>query len=101
MPGLCAVSLPEVLTDLLEGCAGVFDRLDLADVRDGLLQELVRPQTEGVDPASVQTAAQHSECDGARLFVDRDHLDLSLGQFFQPGVQIAEGFFDSFSQAHR
>lgn len=81
--------LPEMYLNLRlrAGLLGVVDGVHLVYFRDRLFQEFVGPQTEGVVTASVKPAAKGSQGDGAGLFVDRDHLDVSLGQFLQPGVQ--------------
>jgi len=79
---------------LRTGFLGVVDGVHVAYFRDRLFQQLVSPQTEGVVTASVKPAAKDSQDDRACLFVDRDHLDVSLGQFSQPGVQTIDLLFN-------
>ena len=85
---------PEVCLRLRTGLHGIVDRVHLVDFRNRLFQQLFSPQTEGVVPASVEPAAKGSQRDRACLVVDGNQLDLSLGQFFQPGVQMLDLLFD-------
>jgi hypothetical protein len=89
--------LPEIFPKLLTHLLGAFHQVHFADLRHRLLQQLVSPQTEGIYPASVHRAAEEPQCDGSRIFIDRDHFNLTLGQLFQPGVQAADLLFNPLS----
>jgi hypothetical protein len=67
---------------LRTGLLGIVNRVHLADFWYRLFQQFFGPQTEGIVPASVKPAAKDSQRDCTCLFVDRNHFDFSLGQFF-------------------